>query len=61
MPLSRFRKGQNERRDKEIYRLYVKVGMSYEDIGKLKGLTRERIRQIIDQQKEKQKNNRFRA
>ena len=61
MPLSRFRREQNEKRDKEIYHLYVKVGMSYEDIGKLKGLTRERIRQIIDQQKERQRNSRFRA
>jgi DNA-directed RNA polymerase sigma subunit (sigma70/sigma32) len=61
MPLSRFRREQNEKRDKEIYHLYVKVGMSYEDIGKLKGLTRERIRQIMDQQKERQRNSRFRA
>ncbi len=39
-----------EKRDKGIYRLWTKVGLTAPEIGNREGICRERVRQIIRKQ-----------
>ncbi len=40
-------------RDEKIYEAYTKSGLTLEEIGKIYGLTKERIRQIVELKRSK--------
>ena len=48
MLLNEVKKKEYEKRDKKIAYLYLKEGLTLREIGQIYGITRERVRQIVN-------------